>query len=79
MALRIAWNLKAFDSIRRDPAVKSALRAAGNRVASAAGEGYEVSEHEGKSRSRVHVITGTAAAKRDNARHGTLARARDAA
>ena len=79
MTVRIDWNLKAFDSIRRDPAVKSALRAAGDRVRSRCGEGYVVTEHEGKSRSRVHVSTGTTRAKRDHAKHATLARARDAA
>lgn len=77
--MRIDWNLKAFDSIRRDPAVKSALRAAGDRVRSRCGEGYEVTEYEGKSRARVHVSTGTTRAKRDHAKHATLARARDAA
>lgn len=77
--MRIDWNLAAYDSIRRDPAVKRALRAAGDRVRARCGEGYEVSEYEGRSRSRVHVSTGTDGAMRDNARNATLARARDAA
>ena len=77
--MRIDWNLKTFDSIRRDPAVKAALRAAGDRVRARCGEGYEVSEYEGKTRSRVHVSTGTIRARRDNAKNATLARARDVA
>ena len=76
--MRIEWNLKTYEAIRRDPAVKAALRAAGQRVLARCGEGYEMSEYEGRSRSRVHVITATTRAKRDNAKHGTLARARDA-
>lgn len=77
--MRIDWNLSAFDSIRRDPAVKAALRAAGQRVLSRCGEGYELSEYEGKKRSRVHVSTDSTRAMRDNAQNATLARARDAA
>lgn len=77
--MRIDWNLKTFDSIRRDPAVKAALRAAGERVLARCGEGYVLTEHEGKKRSRVHVSTGTIRAKRDHAKNATLARARDAA
>lgn len=76
--MRIDWNLKTFDSIRRDPAVKAALRAAGERVLARCGEGYIITEYEGKKRSRVHVSTGTIRAKRDNAKNATLARARDA-
>ena len=79
MALRIDWNLPTFTKIRRDPAVKRALRASADRVAARCGEGYMVTEGEGATRSRAHVITSTAAARRDNARHSTLARARDAA
>ena len=79
MALRIEWNIGTFTKVRRDPVMKAALRAAGDRVQAACGEGYEVSEYEGKTRSRVHVGTGTYAARRDNANNSTLARARDAA
>lgn len=79
MALKIDWNLATYDAIRRDPVLRSELRAAGDRVAARCGPGFEVSEYEGRSRSRVHVITATAEAKRENARRGLLARARDAA
>lgn len=79
MALRIDWNLPAFTKIRKDPAMKAALRAAGQRVLDRCGPGYEMTEAEGRARSRVHVSTANAEGMRDNARNATLARASQAA
>lgn len=82
MALDIDWNLRAFTAIRKDPAMKSALRAAGQRVLDRCGgtaAGYELSEYDGANRARVHVRPATAQARRSDAKHGTLSAARDAA
>ncbi len=78
MGVTIKWNVPAFEEIRRDPSVKSDLAIRADRIAEAAGDGYESSSTEGATRSRASVVTTTYAAIRDNAKNNTLIRAVDA-
>lgn len=79
MAVRIKWRFKAFEEIRRDPAVRRELSERADRIAEAAGPGYvaEGPEH-GRTRDRAAVVTETAAAMVDNARNQTLLHSLDA-
>lgn len=75
---RIKWRLKGFEELRRAPGVRADLKTRAERIAAAAGEGYEPFVTEGKSRSRGAVVTTTNAAKRDSARNNSLIRSLDA-
>lgn len=76
--MRIKWNIKGFEELRRAPGVAADVDSRAARVASAAGDGYESSPYEGKSRHRASVFTQTPRAMVDNAKHNTLLRAIDA-
>lgn len=69
MAPKIKWNLAGFRALRTDPKVAADLRARAERVAAAAGDGFEVGDPQ-PPRNRAHeiVFTQSAAAKRDNNR-----------
>lgn len=75
---RIKWNMRGFEQLRRDPGVAADIDRRARRIAAAAGDGYEASPYEGKSRHRASVITATHKARLDNARHNTLLGAMDA-
>lgn len=75
---RIKWNVKAFRELRLEPGVIADLGERAERIASAAGVGYEPSTFEGRNRGRASVITADFAARRDNARNQSLLRALDA-
>lgn len=72
--VRFEWNRKAFEQIRRDPKVLAFLDELAQEKAEAAGEGYESSSMQGKTRARSSVITATGKAMRDNAKNDTLLR-----
>jgi hypothetical protein len=74
---RVRYRLAAFKEIRRDPGVVARLERAGRAVKNSAGDGYEISSNQGKTRWRVGVYTRTNRAKRDNAKHNSLIRALD--
>ena len=78
MATRIKWNVKAFRELRLESGVIADLEDRAERVAAAAGDGYEASAMAGKNRGRASVVTGDYAAMRDNAKHQTLLRSLDA-
>lgn len=70
--------MKGFEELRRHPAVAADVNARAARIAAAAGEGYEASPYEGKTRHRASVMTVGAKAMVDNARNNTLLGAVDA-
>lgn len=72
--MRIKWNVRAFEDIRRSAGVKARLKREADAVASASGRGYVVQTGEGKSRSRAAVIAATPEAARDNSKNNTLLR-----
>lgn len=79
---RIKWNLAAFAELRNAPGVLNDLQDRADRIADAAGDGYEsrpAEAGEGKrGRGRAAVLTGNAEARVDNARNETLLRSLDA-
>lgn len=76
--MRIKWNIKGFEELRRSPGVAADIDARAARVAAAAGKGYVASPYEGKSRHRASVFTQTPRAMVDSKRNNTLLRAIDA-
>lgn len=76
--MRINWNMDAFEELRRRPDVAAIVDGAGERIAAAAGNGFEASPHEGRTRHRCSVITATPKAMVVNARDNTLLGALDA-
>lgn len=78
---RIKWNIDAFAAIRNAPGVLEDLQDRADRIAAAAGDGYESRPAEAgegkKGRGRAAVLTGTAEARADNAHNQTLLRSLD--
>ncbi len=75
---RIKWNRGAFAELRTLPAVMNELGGYADRIASAAGDGYEATTPAvtgGRVRGRAAVVATTAKANRDNAKNHTLLRA----
>lgn len=79
---KIKWNLPAFAQLRNEPGVLNDLEERAEAIAAAAGDGYESRPAEAgkgkKGRGRAAVLTGNAAARRDNAKNQTLLRSLDA-
>ena len=76
--MRIKWNIKGFEELRRAPGVAADIDSRAARVAAAAGDGYESSPYRGSGRHRASVMTKTPKAMVNNAKHNTLLRALDA-
>ncbi|ALA67562.1 hypothetical protein [Corynebacterium lactis] len=76
--MKIKWNREAFEQIRRAPGIVADLNARAGRIAEAAGPGFEPGSYEGKTRHRASVITATAKAKAQDAKHHTILRSVDA-
>ena len=76
--MRIKWNNRAFEDLRRAPGVAADIDSRAARVAAAAGKGYVASPYEGKSRHRASVFTQTPRAMVDSQKNNTLLRALDA-
>jgi len=78
MATRIRWNLKAFETLRRDPNVSAELKRQADKIAANAGgetEGYVAVTGRGKTRNRAAVVTATEEAIKENQDENTLLRA----
>lgn len=76
--VRVQWRRGAFADLRTEPAVMDELDAHAERIAAAAGDGYEAmpaAETGGRVRGRAAVVTTTTGAMRDNAKNHTLVRA----
>lgn len=67
--MKIKLNNAGFRALRTDPAVVADLRARAERIAAAAGDGFEVSEKTvPRNRAHATVRAESDAAKRDNNR-----------
>lgn len=75
---RIKWRIAGFRELRLAPGVIENLGERADRIAAAAGPGYEPSTFEGRNRGRASVITADFGARRDNAKNQTLLRSLDA-
>jgi hypothetical protein len=75
--VRIEWNDKAFEELRRLPTVKAELYKHAVEIATEANEahnakGYIAVQGEGKSRSRAAVVTSDGHSIASNQKHHTL-------
>lgn len=79
MAVKIRYNRNAFREIRLMPEVAAEVHRRAERIAGAAGEGYEAFPTQApRNRARAAVVTTSMRAIRDNARNQTLLRSLDA-
>lgn len=74
---RIKWKHNGFRQLLKSREVMSDLIARGEKIAAAAGAGYEQAPFTGKNRARVSVATATPAAILENAKNNTLIRSLD--
>lgn len=72
------WNRKAAAEILKSPAVLADVRARADRVAAAAGPGFEASSMVGRNRARASVRADTFSARVRNSRQNILIRALEA-
>ena len=78
MADRVKLNSQGVRDVLRSPAVMAELRRRGNKIAAAAGSGFEVEQYVGRNRARVTVRTATWPARGREARDHILIRALNA-
>lgn len=76
--MRIEFNYKAFDVIRKSKGVQADLKERADRIAEAAGPGVEVTTTLGAHRARASVMTMTYDAMESEAKDKTLSRAIEA-
>jgi len=76
--IRIEVNSEGIQAVLKSDEVRELLRAKAERIAAAAGEGFEASSMIGKTRARASVITATRAARLAEATDRTLTMAIDA-
>ena len=74
----IKLNSREIARMLRSTEVLAELTARGNRVAAAAGPGFEAKPSVGRNRARVAVVATTLAAQRAEARSAVLTRALEA-
>ena len=73
--VKIKLNSPAIRNLLKSAEMEAACMSQIRRVQAACGPGYEVDAHTGKTRVNAMIKAATPAAKRDNAKHGTLAKA----
>ena len=76
--IRIEVNSAGIQAILKSEEVQSLLEAKAQRIAAAAGDGFEVSSRIGATRARASVITATRAARKAEAVDRVLTAAIDA-
>ncbi len=76
--VRIEVNSAGIGALLKSGEVEAMLLAKAERIAAAAGEGFEASSRVGKTRARASVITATRAAKLAEAEDRALTSAIDA-
>lgn len=76
--IRIEVNSAGIQALLKSDEVQDLLRSKAERIAAAAGEGFEVSSRIGATRARASVITATRAARLAEATDRTLTSAIDA-
>lgn len=72
---RVVHHSKGYRELLTSAAVLAEVRARAEKIAEAAGDGYEMRSSEPRRRARAAVVTTTAKAMRDNATNQTLLRA----
>ena len=72
---KVKINSAGARAVLKSAGVQADLDARADRIAAAAGSGYEASTYPWRTRGRSSVITGNGAAMRDNSRNQTLLRA----
>ena len=70
--MKVRWNMRGFEQVRRLPGVKDKVEEVGNGLAHRAGPGYVASFRHGRTRYRGIVFAKTYRAMKDNARNNTL-------
>lgn len=75
---KIQFNYRAFDAIRKSPAVMADLRQRGAAVQRAAGDGFTLRVDTNASRGRATIITATHDAREAEATDKALTRALNA-
>lgn len=75
MSKRIKLNNAGFRALRTSPGVKRDLMKRAQRVAEAAGDGFEAHESPSSNRARATVGTRTAKARRKQSKDNVLQRA----
>lgn len=78
MADSVKLNHQELRKLLQSPAVMAELKRRGDKIAAAAGPGFEVEEYVGRQRARVTVRTATWRARGREARDHILIRALDA-
>lgn len=76
--IRIEVNSTGIQALLKSEEVQSLLAAKAERIAAAAGDGFEVSSRIGATRARASVITATKAARKAEAVDRSLTKAIDA-
>jgi hypothetical protein len=76
--IRIEVNSAGIQALLKSEEVQALLEAKGQRIAAAAGDGFEVSSRIGATRARASVITATRAARKAEAVDRALTSAIDA-
>lgn len=76
--VRIAHKSKGYRELLTDPNVIADIRARAERVAEAAGDGFEVLYSPPRVRARAAVIASSRAARKKNSAENTLIRSLDA-
>lgn len=74
MSKKLKLNNKGFRALRTDPGVKRDLMKRAQRVADAAGEGFEAHESPSKNRARATVGTQSYKARRKQSKENVLQR-----
>ncbi|SEC54940.1 hypothetical protein [Arthrobacter woluwensis] len=75
MAIRVKLNQRGFRELRNAPPVVAFLESQAERVANAAGPGFETDTHTGGARARVAIYPDTEEAYRAEAKYGALSKA----
>lgn len=76
--MKIVHNRKAYAALLRSTEMLNEVRARAERIAAAAGPGFEASSMIGRNRARASVRTADVQAIRRNSRDNTLIRSLDA-
>jgi len=75
--IKFKWNMAGFEAVRRLPGVAEDINRRAEAIATAAGDGYEASPYDGKTRHRASIFARTKRAQRDNAKNNTLVKSVD--
>lgn len=78
MGIQIRHKNRAYQQMLKSPEAQRIVRERAERIAAAAGDGYEAVQSPPRKRARAAVVTTSAASIRDNAQNNTIVRSLDA-